>query len=242
MSDSNLTPDPDSHEWRHVGGSVADEPTRFLQLMGHLYRGEVSRSNAWRARLDRTTNWAVVITASLITWGFSTPDRPHYVMLVGMVMVTLFLFIESRRYRIYDIWRSRIRLLEENVWANALHPNEGIEHREWRDLLSEDLRAPALKMPMLEAVSRRLRRIYLPLLVVLLGAWFVRVTAFDHTDRGVVEAARIARIPGALVWLLVVALYFTAAVVSLWPMRRHAKGELTEDVNLAKDWKEESDD
>jgi len=29
--------------------------------MGHAYRGELGRTTAWRTRIDRTTNWAVVL-------------------------------------------------------------------------------------------------------------------------------------------------------------------------------------
>lgn len=241
MSETKTPFDPESNERRHVGRSVADEPDRFLQLMGHLYRGEISRANTWRTRLDRTTNWAVVLTASLITWGFASQDRPHYVILVGMAMVTLFLFIEARRYRVYDIWRSRVRLLEENVWANALHPVEGIEQFAWRDLLSEDLRSPALKMSVWEALSRRLRRIYLFLLLVLAAAWFAHLSAFKHTDADLMAAAGIARIPGYWVWLLVACLYLSATILAVWPIRRRAKGEVTEDISRSKDWKDSSD-
>lgn len=84
-------------------------------------------------------------------------------------MVTVFLGVEARRYRVCDIWRSRVRLLEETVFANALDP-EGVEQSTWRELLSDDLREPTLKTPAIEAVSRRLRRVYFPLISVLIGA------------------------------------------------------------------------
>jgi len=56
----------------------------------------------------------VVLTASLLTWTLSNESRPHYVLLIGLVMLTVFLGIEARRYPMYDVWRSRVRLLEEN--------------------------------------------------------------------------------------------------------------------------------
>lgn len=43
----------------------------------HLYRGEMQRSTAWLARLDRTTNWAVVATTALLTWTLGSADNPH---------------------------------------------------------------------------------------------------------------------------------------------------------------------
>lgn len=39
-------------------------------------------------------------------------------MLVGVV----FLLIESKRVRDYDIWRSRVRVLQENLFATASIP------------------------------------------------------------------------------------------------------------------------
>lgn len=233
--------DPESTEGREVAGAVAEDPSDFLSLMGHFYRGEIGRTTAWRARLDRTTNWAVVLTATLLTWAFSAADRPHYVVLVGVVMVLVFLVVEARRYRTYDVWRSRVRLLEENVFANALDP-EGVEHREWRELLSDDLRDPAVKTPYVEAVGRRLRRIYLPLLTVLVLAWGVHLALFGETTGGPVAAARIAGMPGVAVVAVVAAVFLTAVGLAAWPVERRAKGELQEDETVATDWKDDSDE
>ncbi len=33
--------------------------------------------------------------------------------------LSIFLSIEARRFRAYDIWRSRVRLIQQNVWAYA---------------------------------------------------------------------------------------------------------------------------
>lgn len=237
-SDQSSAFDPTSAEGREVAGRVAREESDFLALMAHHYRAEMGRTVSWRNRLDRTTNWAVVITASLITWGFSSGDRPHYVMLVGMVMVCVFLWIEARRYRMYDVFRSRVRILEENVLANALDP-DGAPHRSWRKLLSEDLHEPALKTPMAEAISRRLRRVYLPLLLVLLVAWIVRITAFSAPGVGVWATARIARVSSPVVWVALLLFYGGVVALAFWPKRRRAKGSLTADPDAAEDWKDD---
>ena len=53
------------------------EPASFATAMIHLYRGEVGRATAWRARPDTTTNWAVVSRAEEVRgWGFSPVDVP----------------------------------------------------------------------------------------------------------------------------------------------------------------------
>ena len=42
----------------------------YISAIVHLYRGELHRANAWRMRLDNTTNWAVLTTAGLLTFSF----------------------------------------------------------------------------------------------------------------------------------------------------------------------------
>ncbi|WP_336135645.1 DUF2270 domain-containing protein [Natronomonas amylolytica] len=217
--------DPESPEEREIAGEAAGDRSDFLSLMGHAYRGELGRTASWRTRVDRTTNWAVVLTATLLTWAFSAETRPHYVILVGIVMVTVFLGIEGRRYRIYDIWRSRVRLLEENVFANALDP-EGVVQTNWRELLSKDLRERTIKTPMMEAVSRRLRRVYAPLLSVLVGAWVVRLTVFAGSETDVLGTAAVGGIPGRVVVGIVGCYYLGILTVTLWPRQRKAKGAL----------------
>jgi uncharacterized membrane protein len=217
--------DPESREEREIAGEAAQDRSDFLALMGHAYRGELGRTTAWRTRIDRTTNWAVVVTATLLTWAFSADARPHYVLLVGMAMVTVFLGIEGRRYRVYDIWRSRVRLLEENVFANALEP-EGVEQSNWRELLSEDLREPTIKTPGVEAVSRRLRRVYFPLLSILVAAWGIRLTVVAPAGTGPVEAAAVGWVSGTAVVTSVGLFYAAALALTLRPGPRRAKGEL----------------
>lgn len=52
--------------------------------LAHLYRGEVHRMKLWRERLDSTTNWAVIVVTAILTWAFSSPDNPHYLLLLGV--------------------------------------------------------------------------------------------------------------------------------------------------------------
>ncbi|MFB6134765.1 MAG: DUF2270 domain-containing protein [Halanaeroarchaeum sp.] len=235
MGDRPSDFDPQAPEQREIAGEAAEDRSDFLTLMGHAYRGELGRTTAWRTRIDRTTNWGVVVTATLLTWAFSSASRPHYVLLVGMVMVTVFLGIEVRRYRMFDIWRSRVRLYEENVFANALDP-DGVEQTRWRELLSEDLRNPTIKTPLREALSRRLRRVYLPLLSVLVGAWVVRLAVFAETGGSLLITARVGSIPGAVIVALVGAFYCLILALAFWPIERQAKGNVRP-TEQSEDWK-----
>ena len=217
--------DVDDGDPRSRADDGADEPSEFHALMTQFYRGERQRATAWRTRLDHTTDWAVILSATLLTWAFSDPARPHYVVLVGIVMVALFLAIEAHRYQVYDIWRSRVRLLEANLFAAALDDG-GEPQPEWRDLLSEDLRRPTVKTPWIEAVHRRLRRVYFPILVVLFLAWAVMLTVFEKPNGDVVTAAHVGQIPGQAVVGIVTGAYVLLLLLTFWPMERRAKGEL----------------
>jgi uncharacterized membrane protein len=213
----------------YVGAGLLDAEMGPSSALAHLYRGELHRMKLWRERLDQTTNWAVVVIAAILTWAFSSPDNPHYIILIGMATLSVFLVIEARRYRGYDIWRTRVRTLQENVWAYGLDPEGGIGTETWRTDLGDDYRVPTLKISAEEAIAHRLRRVYLPLSCILLAAWFVRITAFS--PMGWVETASVGMISGTVVVGGVVACYVAAAVVAFRPRTWRAKGELrTEDL------------
>ena len=159
----------------------------------------------------------------MLALSFASPDSPPYFLLIGMLALMIFLLFDVRRYRSFDAARSRVRLIEENVFANAFNP-EGTVHRKWRAELADDLRKPTLKVTTREAMTRRLRRVYFPLLSVLLVAWFFRITVFvpgEHWN----ETAAVPGIPGYTIVILVALFYLCTLVVTIWPTPRQAKGE-----------------
>lgn len=224
--------DPESPEEYEIGREMVDQSTGLGSVMAHLYRGEMDRVTMWRQRLDESTKWAVTVIAAILTYAFSTNTSPA-ILLVGIVVTVMFLGIEARRYRDYDVYRSRARLIEENLFANALDPSAGVEHRNWRVELSNDYRHPSLKIRRREALKRRLKRIYLPLLAVLLAGWLFRITALSSGP--IIEAAAVGSIPGSVVISAVVVFYLIAVVLTFWPQERWAKGERNE-TNIG-EWK-----
>ncbi|WP_232688836.1 DUF2270 domain-containing protein [Halobacterium zhouii] len=219
--------DPTDPDLRDVGKGLLDEDMGPSSSMAHLYRGEIHRMKYWRERLDTTTNWAVIVMAAILTWAFSSPDNPHYIILVGAATLTVFLVIEARRYRGYDIWRSRVRTLQENVWSVGLDPRMDTANPDWRERLAEDYRDPTIKITTEEAIAHRLRRVYMPLFAVLLLAWLVRITAFSPDPP--LETAAIGLIPGAVVVGVVVVYFAAGLVVAYRPRTWHARGELREE-------------
>jgi len=216
---------------------LRDDESSVASLLGDFYRGEMDRTVNWRGRLDQTTNWAVTIMAAILTWVFTSADNPHYILLIGIGTVAIFHWIETHRYRMYDVWRARIRLVEQDVFAPLLDPDVGNEHEEWRSELAEDLRRPALKISLGEAFARRLRRVYLPLLYILLAAWGVRITAFAP-EQGPIAAASIEGVPGVAVLGIVVAFYVVWTAIAFWPRERKAMGEVYHREKVG-EWKED---
>lgn len=227
--------DPEAPEEREIGREMIDQSTGLGSVMAHLYRGEMDRVTMWRQRMDESTKWAVTVIAAVLTYAFSSSGTSPTILLAGIVVTVVFLVIEARRYRDYDVYRSRARMIEENLFANALDPTAGVEHRDWREELSEDYRNPKLKIPAREALRRRLRRIYLPLLAVLLVAWVFRITVLSSGP--VTETAAVGSVPGLAVIGVVGVFYLGAVVLTFWPQNRRAKGERAE-TDLG-EWKED---
>jgi uncharacterized membrane protein len=226
--------DPEARDQREIGREMVDQSTGLGSVMAHFYRGEMARETTWRQRLDQTTTWAVTVIAAILTYAFASSGTSHAILLAGMVITTLFLGIEARRYQDYDIYRARIRMIQENLFANALDPSAGVEHTDWRRELSDDLRHPAVKIPYREAIQRRLRRVYLALLVLVLAAWIFRITALS--SKPWLDSAAFGGIPGSVIIGTVVLFYLVAVAVTHWPMERRAKGEF-DDVDEGA-WKE----
>jgi len=233
MEDDATTPDPE------IGRGLLEREMGPSSALAHLYRGEIHRMKFWRERLDRTTNWAVLTMTAILTWVFSQEGHPHYLLLVGMATLGTFLVVEARRYRAYDVWRSRVRSLQQNVFAYGLDPREGLVEEDWRSTLSADYRWPALKITMEEALAHRLRRIYLPLFGVLLVAWIIRVTAFETATWP--ASAAIGNVPGVVTTVLVALFYLGLFVVTFRSRTWHARGELRE-TNLRKEGETSTED
>jgi len=168
---------------QEIGATAAANTDSLLGVLPHFYRGEVSQANSAQDRIDRTTDWAITLLAALLSIVFSSRNMPAFLLLIGMFVLSIFLFYEVRRYRFYDHWRARVRFIQENVFANALEP-VGVEHPAWREELSDDLRHPTFKVSTREALSRRIRRVYGLLFTVAGVGWLFKVTMFPLSNSG----------------------------------------------------------
>lgn len=222
----------------------------FNSAMIHLYRGEVQRSNTWRNRLDTTTNWAVITAGATLSFAFSAPSNPHFVILINSMLVAFFLFMEARRYRYYEIWSGRVRVLETGYFAQVLHPERGFKEN-WAQALADELLTPHFTISEWEAVGRRLRRNYLWIFILLAAAWNLKVylhprpaTTFDEF----IGRAAVGVVPGDVVFAIGVVFNVALFIFALATIRlRQATGEvLTEhDFSLPSfarvaDWRREA--
>jgi len=166
------SPDPSETEavWTYRGYRLRS--SEFVTAMVHFFRAEISRANIWRTRLDTTTNWAVVTTGAAITFAFNATGH-HGVILLNTLLVTLFLYIEARRYRYYELWSYRVRLMETDFFASMLvppfHPAP-----DWAEALAENLLHPNFPITFWEAFGRRFRRNYMWIYIILALAWLVK--------------------------------------------------------------------
>ncbi len=178
-------------------------PAEFNTALVHFYRGEVQRSNVWRTRLDATTNWAVITAGATLSFVFSSPDNPHFAIPINSILVSIFLFMEARRYRYYEVWANRVRVLETGYFAPMLSHRTIPPDKEWAEHISADLLTPHFTISEWEAVGRRLRSNYIWIFVLLALSWTLKVYLhpFPATkSETFINRAQVGLAPG---WLVV---------------------------------------
>ena len=91
----------------------------FVTVVAHYYRGEMGRMTSWRDRVDRTSNWAITVIAAMLSVTLATPTAHHGVLVFAAILVMLLLNIEARRYRFFDVYRTRVRRLERSYFLSS---------------------------------------------------------------------------------------------------------------------------
>jgi uncharacterized membrane protein len=205
-------------------------PAEFNTAMIHFYRGEVQRSNTWRNRLDTTTNWAVLTAGATLSFVFSSPNNPHFVIPINSLLVAIFLLMEARRYRYYEIWSSRVRVLETGYFAQMLAPDSVVRDAEWAEHLANDLLTPHFTISEWEAVGRRLRRNYLWIFALLALSWNLKVYLHPlpaHDFESFLDRATVGVVPGSLVFISGVIFNLAVVIFAVGTVRlRDATGEV----------------
>ncbi|MGC9520764.1 MAG: DUF2270 domain-containing protein [Anaerolineae bacterium] len=186
------------------------DPDSFTTAMVHFYRAEVGRANLWRSRLDTTTNWAVVTAGAALTFTFSSPDNPHFVLLLVLILVLTFLLIEARRYSYYALWYYRVRLLETGFLGAMIVPPYAPPPG-WGEALHATLEDPTFVTSRWRSAAIRYRRNYVWLVSLVLMSWLLKLSVHpvpaESLRELILRAAIGFWIPGPWVIGIVFAVY-----------------------------------
>ena len=204
----------------------------YITAMSHFYRGEIGRMMVWRQRLDTTTTWAITTTGTIFTVAFSFEKVPHLIFFFNLAIVMMMLWIEARRYRFYDAFRARVRMLEAHFFTPVILREQPKLKGNWRKLVAEDLLVPAFKVSMFESIGRRLKRNYAFITTIILAAWITKI--FIHPPDGKIEnltdlytALEVGTFPSWFVAAVMVGIFATATSITIY-ITKNSSGEITE--------------
>ena len=201
-----------------------------LGALAHLYRGEMYRSKIWRTRLDTTTNWAVATTGIALSVTFASRENSPLPLILVSLLVAVFLGIEARRYRYFDIWRTRVRLMEVYFYGPILR-GEGVRtDNGWNEALVRDYLRLHCHISFWEAAGRRLRRNFAWIFMIQGISYLAKICVHPTSVRSWEEfwaRAAIGPVPGQAVLALGVLFHCGLVLLSLLTMRRqHAAGRV----------------
>lgn len=187
-----------------------------------------ARADIWRTRMDATTNWAIGATAAVLSFVLGDPDAPASAIAIAALLTLAFLMLEARRLTFYHLWQRRVLLLERVLVGPALSTSESAEgdaRAAMQELRDRHVGRTIPEMPLLKAIARRFRRIYLYLLAVEFAAYVLKQTQVSADPLSLGEWwGRAGAGPG--VWLLVaVSVGVGVSAAALWRMGGIDRGE-----------------
>jgi uncharacterized membrane protein len=196
-----------------------------LGAIAHLYRGEIYRSTIWRTRLDNTTNWSIVTMGIALSSTFSSPEASALPLILIGMLLAVFLGLEARRYRYFNVWRARARFMETHFYAQMLNGQRD-DDAGWRTILADDYLHPRHHISFVRAAGRRVRRTYIWVIAIQTTAYFGKLAIHPHVANHFgeyVERAAIGPIPGWVVLacgLLYNLCWIALAIGTYWADRR----------------------
>ena len=197
-----------------------------IGALAHLYRGEMYRSTVWRTRLDTTTNWAVVTTGIALSVTFSSVQATPLPIVLVSFLLAAFLLFEARRYQYFDIWNTRLRVIESCFYDPILRGGVTSADSDWNEVLADDLRRLRLHMGLLDAVGLRLRRNYGWIFAIQIASYWSKIGVHPTplaSFSDLWERTAVGPLPGQVV--LVVGAFFylsllAIGVISFRPLNR----------------------
>ena len=213
----------------------------YITAMSHFYRGELGRIMVWRQRLDITTSWAITVTSSIFTVAFSFREVPHLIFFFNIAVVWVLLWIEARRYRFYDAFRARVRMLEAHFLVPIVAQTDTLLQGDWKKLICEDLLLPSFKISRFEAIGRRLKRNYAFIFLIVMVAWITKI--FLHADPHITSFGSFYQalgvkpsIPSWFVAVIFAATFFSIVGIVIY-ISKKSTGEISEFGTHRAGWK-----
>ena len=200
-----------------------------LGAIAHLYRGEIYRSTIWRTRLDNTTNWSIVTMGIALSTTFSSREASALPLILIGLLLAVFLGLEARRYRYFNVWRARARFLETHLYAQILNGKRGADSESWRKILAEDYLHPRHHISFVRAAGRRIRRTYIWIVAIQVTAYFGKLAIHPEMANHFYEFAERAKIGPISGWIVLCCglvynlCWIVLAIGSWWADRRAHK-------------------
>jgi uncharacterized membrane protein len=211
---------------------IPDLSAAELGAVAHLYRGEIYRSTIWRTRLDNTTNWSIVTMGIALSTTFSSKEASGLPLILIGMLLAVFLGLEARRYRFFNVWRARARYMEKHLYAPILTGKRAVDDSRWRAVLAEDYLHPRHHISFFRAAGRRVRRTYIWIIVIQTTAYFGKLAIHPQMATQLsefVDRAEIGPIPGWVVLCcgLIYNLGWVFLAISTYWLDRRAHGSRT---------------
>lgn len=206
--------------------SGASDDTHYnaaeIGALAHLYRGEMYRSTVWRTRLDTTSNWAVVTTGIALSVTFSNVAATPLPIVLISFLLGAFLLFEARRYQFFDVWNTRLRVMEAHFYEPMLAGGDRRKDKEWSRELAADLRRMRLHTSLLDAIGLRLRRNYGWIFGIQIVSYWGKIAVHPTPIASMAELwerTAVGPIPGAAV--LAAGTVFYAALLAIAVLTFH---------------------
>ena len=142
-----------------------------------------------------------------------------------MLLILIFLVLEADRFRIYEVSRRRVGLLERGFFPSVLH---GDTDWPWVKPLVDHLENPRSPLGRWTAVGWRLRRTYLWICLADLVAWLIKLdlAGGQASDLGMlVSRATVGPLPGWAVFASVTVFYLGLIALTIMAVRRYPNAE-----------------
>ena len=210
--------------------------SEYITALAHFYRAEMYRSMVWRTRLDTSTNWAIISTLAVLTSSLNNPKYATEVLMLGMFINVIFLVIEARRFRFFDVWRARVRMMEENFYGGILRRDQLSMDRDWGSQVADDLLCPRFHLTRMQAFRARLMRNFRFIFALFLLAWVGHRLGPSEPDRFLTDLHVVPEwFPDVIVGLLYASLILIAIFTpkapapedAYWPHPDHPGEDLS---------------